>query len=58
MSELNFQGEFTWPAQLAGRKAASETLAGSKVHNVREHFAEWVEDKGVREEFSHVAEFV
>lgn len=58
ISELNFEGDFTWPAQLAGREAASQVLAGSKVHNVRDHFAEWSTNKSVRKGHKHVGDFL
>ena len=57
-SELNFSGDFTWPAQEAGRADAKSALAAGSSNNVRDLFYEWNESEQVRSEHGTVGDFI
>lgn len=58
LSELNFDGDFTWPAQEAGRADAVAALSGDSAVNVKDMFAEWLYDAELQEAFPQVGEYV
>lgn len=51
LSELNFDGDFTWPAQEQGRADAIAALNGDASVNVKDMFVEWLDDATLQEEF-------
>lgn len=58
LSELNFNGDFTWAAQEEGRANAISALNGDTSVNVKDMFVEWLEDADLQEEYPEVGEFV
>ena len=51
LNELNFDGEFTWPAQEQGRQDAMNALGGG-ASNVAGFLAEWLQtEETLREQF-------
>ena len=57
-SELNFEGDFTWAAQLQGRTDAQTSLAGNGSYDVKAAFNEWIADEMVREDYPQVGDFL
>lgn len=57
LSELNFDGDFTWPAQEQGRLDGIDALSGSG-NGVAPFFYEWLADEDVRSEFTRVGDYI
>ncbi len=59
MSELNFNGDFTWAAQLQGRSDAQAALTkASNSVNVKDHFVEWLENEDLQAAFPQIGDFL
>lgn len=57
LSELNFDGDYTWPAQEQGRKDAVDAL-NSGNGGVAMYFYEWLASEDVRSEFAKVGDYI
>mmetsp|Transcript_31468 Transcript_31468/g.41669 ORF Transcript_31468/g.41669 Transcript_31468/m.41669 type:complete len:138 (-) Transcript_31468:135-548(-) len=58
LDELNFEGDFTWPAQLNGRDDGKDALNGANGANVKEFFHEWNRDQAVRDTYPKVGDYI
>ena len=62
LSELNFDGDFTWAAQLQGRQDAIDALKQLKGQNgsggVAGYIREWLHSDEVRKEYSQVGDYI
>ena len=57
-SELNFDGDFTWKAQEAGRVDAQNALNSVGAANKTEFFHEWNSDEQIRKLYPRVGDYI
>lgn len=58
LSELNFNGDFTWNLQEVGRQDAVDALNGTNGVNVRDYLAEWTVNSALKERYTKVGDFI
>ena len=60
LSELNFDGDFTWAAQLQGRQDAIDALnqMDSNGNGVAGYIREWLDSDEVRKEYERVGDYI
>lgn len=58
ISELNFNGDFTWNMQTAGRQDAIDALNGTNGANVRDYLVEWNNDSALKKSYPRVGDFI
>ena len=59
MHELNFNGDYTWAAQLQGRADAQAALSkASNSVDVKDQFVEWRADEELQAAFPQVGDYI
>ena len=58
LSEINFEGDFTWPAQEAGRTDAQNALASTAGANKTPFYHEWNADEELQKTYKNVGDYV
>ena len=58
LDELNFNGDYTWPAQEQGRIDGTNALMGVHSANVKDFIEEWVTDSFVQAKNAKVGDYI